>query len=333
MLAHWGLRIPLLVCVLGACSVYDDSLLSSSPVLASGAAGLSGAEAGTAGGSGSSAGLEEPDAGAAGNLTSGGEGGSVAGAGAGGAPHAGAGAGGSPAGGSAGTAGGGVVQAGSAGAAIVLALEQISNMETGTTIDQSNGRNGDFYAGHDLTAGTQFPGAPFVMSALPTTDPRYSSSDKMAAMTNGMGFTDWGENIGFNLNLVNGTTGKHPLYDASAYCGFHFFAKVGASPASTRVLFRVTEKYSLPDGGTCGLGGQPPCYHYFQKQFDFTPAWQEKSVLFTDLTCLDCQKTALDPKVLFGVEFGLPPNAKFEFWFDDMSFLKKPISGMCPESL
>ncbi len=99
------------------------------------------------------------------------------------------------------------------------------------------------------------------------------------------------------------------------------------------MIVRFTDKYSLPDGGTCGLGGQPPCYHYFQKQFDFTPVWQEKSMLFTDFTCLDCQKPALDPALLYGVEFGLPPSSKFELWFDDISFLKKPASGTCPTSL
>jgi len=272
----------------------------------------------------------DPGAGASGAVAAdagGGSGGSAGKAGSGGTPGAGTG-GMAGAGGKAGGAGSG----GSAGNP-VLALEQISNMETGTTIDQINGRNGDFYAGHDATAGTQFPGSPFVMSALPTTDSRYSATDKMAAMTNGMGFSDWGENIGFNFNLVNGTTGKHPTYDASAYCGLHFFVKVGASPAATRVIVRFTDKYSLPDGGTCGLGGQPPCYHYFQKQVDFTPTWQEKSLLFSDFTCFDCQKPALDPALLYGVEFGLPPNSKFELWFDDISFLKKPASGVCPTSL
>ncbi|MES1176965.1 MAG: hypothetical protein ABUL62_21770 [Myxococcales bacterium] len=46
--------IPALVFVLGACSVFDNSLLSSSPIAAAGEAAKSGAEAGTAGGPGAS---------------------------------------------------------------------------------------------------------------------------------------------------------------------------------------------------------------------------------------------------------------------------------------
>ncbi len=315
--------------------MYDPSLLSTDAGLSgSGSAGLAGAQAGVSGSAASGgtagasaghggSGADDNEAGAAG-ATPGSEGGGAGTAG-GGTAGGGASAGTS---GSSGAAGSGGNAGGSAGGT-VLALELISNMESSTTLDPTNGRNGDFYVGHDLTAGTQFPGSPFVMSALPTSDARYSASDKMAAMTSGMGFTDWGENIGFNFNLVSGN--KRPVYNASAYCGLHFFVKVGASPAATRAIVRFTDKYSLPDGGVCGVGGSP-CYHYFQKQFDFTPTWQEKSVLFTDFTCLDCQKPALDPSVLYGVEFGLPANGKFELWFDDISFLKKDAGG-CPKSL
>jgi hypothetical protein len=337
MLAHaqQRLRIPALVFALGACSVYDNSLLSSSSVLAAGEAGKSGAEAGTAGGSGASGGLDDSDAGAAGSAAAAGDSGAppLPGAGSSGSSPAGAGgysggAAGTPAGGSA-----GAPQAGGAGAPVALMQELISNMESGTTIDAVMGRNGDFYAGHDTTAtGSQFPGSPFVMSAVPSTDPRYATS-KTAAMTDGMGFTDWGENLGFNLNLVDSVSKKHPLYDASPYCGLHFFAKVGDLPASPKAYLRVIDKYSHPDGGVCGLGGMP-CYQYYQKLYSFTPTWSEVSVLFTDLTCAgNCLMPALDTSHVIAVEFGLAPNSKFELWLDDISFLKKPTSGSCPSKL
>ena len=337
--AHQRLRIPALVFALGACSVYDNSLLSTSPVLAAGEAGKSGAEAGTAGGSIANGGLDDSEAGAAGLSAAAGDSGApaVTGAGAAGAPQAGSAgsvggaAAGNPAGGAAGSAQAGA--AGAAGAPVVLTQELISNMESGTAIDDVNGRNGDFYAGNDQTAGgTQFPGSPFVMSAIPKTDPRYPTS-KMAAMTNGMGFTNWGENIGFNLDLVNSSTNKHPLYDASGYCGLHFFAKVGDLPATPNAYLRVIDKYSHPDGGVCGLGGMP-CYQYYQKLYNFSSTWTEVSVLFTDLTCAgSCIMPALDTAHVIAIEFGLAPSSKFELWFDDISFLKKPATGGCPTKL
>jgi len=346
MLAQWGFRIPVLVSVLGACSVYDASLLSSSPIVAeagqAGFAGLSGGQAGSAGssGSGASAGVDEPEAGAGGLSAPGGAAGTVAGhGGAAGSTSGAAGAGGtSGASGSAsaGTGGGSSLSgaggsAAQGGAATKLELELIDDMENGdTVIDATDSRGGDWYAGHDATAtGTQFPGTPFVMSNLLAGDPRFASS-KHAAMTNGMGFTDWGENLGFNLKLVNQVTGKHPIYDATAYCGVHFFAKVGAG-ATTKPLLRVIDKNSHPDGGICGGGGMP-CYQYFQKQLTFSTAWQEQSVLFSELTCSGWPPK-LELGAIFSVEFGLPSSSQFELWVDDVSFLKKPASGVCPKSL
>jgi hypothetical protein len=225
-------------------------------------------------------------------------------------------------------AGAGGSVAGSGGAPAPLELELIDNMENkDTVIDSTNGRGGDWYAAHDNTvAGTQTP-SPFVMTALPAADSRYAVS-KYASMTSGMGFTDWGENLGFNLRLLNGTT--HPTYNASAYCGVHFFGKVAAG-VSTKVLLRVIDKNSHPDGGVCGLGGMP-CYQYFQKQLTFTTAWAEQSVLFSDLTCSGWPPSLVLSEI-FSVEFGLTANSKFEFWVDDISFLKKPANGVCPKSL
>ena len=321
MSAHWGFRIPLLVCVLGACSVYDASLLAtSSGVVGAGSSGMSGAQAGSAG----NGGLEDSEAGAAGVAASAaGEGGAPAGGG-----HAGE--GGAPSAGASGAAGGG--QAGSAGisgaggAPTALALELIDDMENkDTVIDPTNGRGGDWYAAHDATVGGVQSPTPFVVTALSATDPRYATS-KVAAMTNGMGFSDWGANLGFNLELLVG--GKHPSYDASAYCGLHFFAKVGVG-ANPGVYLRVIDRNAHPDGGVCGVGNAP-CYHYYLKAYSLSTDWQEKSLLFSDLTCPDGCSKPLDKTALFSVEFGLIKNSKFELWVDDVSFLKKPASGVCP---
>ena len=325
MSAQWGYRIPVLVFVLGACSVYDASLLTTTgPLGGAGgsAAGQSGSEAGSGGLPAAHAGTggsdAEPEAGAAGNA----DGGAAPNGGGGGS-----GTGGNGAAGSGGSIAGGGSSAGSGGAAVPLELELIDDMENkDSVIDATNGRGGDWYAANDATVGgTQAP-TPFVVTALLATDPRYSKGSRYASMTAGMGFTNWGENLGFNLKLLSGN--KHPSYDASAYCGVHFFGKTAAG-ASTKALLRVIDKNSHPDGGVCGLGGMP-CYQYFQKVLTFSTDWEEKSVLFSELTCSGWPP-ALVLKEIFSVEFGLTANSKFELWVDDIAFLKKPASGVCPK--
>jgi hypothetical protein len=303
-----------------------------------GAGGTAGNAAGAAGsatgGVPSNGGSEpEPEAGAAGLVETGGGSGVGAAAGmSGAAGGATGGTGGGPSGGMAGstTAGqGGGGAAGGGGASVVLALETIDTMEDHDgAIDNTASRNGDWYAGHDATAsGVQTPGSTFTMTALPTTDARYSATDKWASMTKGMGFNDWGEDLGFNMMLVPVGDTKHPPYDATPYCGVHFFGRVGAG-ASTTVIVRVPDKNSLPDGGICGVGGMP-CYAYFQKVFSFNTTWTEYNVLFTDLKATGWP-TALAQNAIFSVEFGLANKSVFELWIDDVSFLKKPVGGVCP---
>jgi hypothetical protein len=328
MFAQRICAIAVAMLVLGACSVYDSSLTESQGV-AAGMAGSPGAAAGRSGSAtgGTALGSAGEGAGEGGN---GQNGGSESG-GTSGGHQSGAGASGTAAGGSAATAGvagaGGVL--GGGGGLGGLTLDLIDDMEDGdAAINYGAGnRDGDWYVGHDATAtGTQFPGVAFAMSPLDQTDSRYAVS-KLAAMTKGTGFTDWGENLGFNMMLVDTGSGKHPPYDASAYCGLHFFGKIAAGTTS-EVIVRVPDKNSHPDGGVCGAA-QKPCYLHYQQLAAFGSAWTEYAVLFTDLTRTGWP-AAFDVTAIYGVEFGLLPNTKFELWIDDISFLNKPRGGVCP---
>jgi hypothetical protein len=337
MFPQWGYTIPVSVFMLGACSVYDSSLLATSPIVQGGAGGAAGAFITGAGGvsAGSGGGREPDEAGAAG-LSNDVGGGASAGSGATsgsaqGGTGAASGAAGAPSGGTVGTATGGKGgTSGAAGAPVVLALETIDTMEDHDgAIDNTGSRNGDWYAGHDATAtGVQTPGSTFTMTALPTTDSRYNAAtDKWAAMTKGMGFNDWGEDLGFNMMLVPVGEMYHPPYDATPYCGVHFFGRVGVGASST-VIVRVPDKNSLPDGGVCGGGGMP-CYAYFQKVYSFNTTWTEYNVLFSELRSTGWP-TSLTQNAIFSVEFGLANKSVFELWIDDVSFLKKPAGGVCP---
>jgi hypothetical protein len=335
MFAERAWTIPVAVLVLGGCSVYDASLLSTDQAVADGAGGSTGTSAGTSGDTGVSAGASGMGASAAGvgageSGTGGSSSAGVAGAAAG---TAGAAMGDASAAGASGAAGTSAV-GGTGGALGGLALDLIDDMEDDDAVIDydGSGRDGDWYVGDDMTAGgTQFPTPPaFMMSALDQTDPRYPAS-KYAAMTKGSGFTLWGEDMGFNMKLVDVGTGKHPPYDASAYCGLHLFGKVGTG-AGSEVLLRVPDKNSHPDGGVCG-SSEKPCDLHYQKQETFGTSWQEYSVLFTDLTRSGWGPITFQVTAIYGVEFGLLPNTKFELWVDDISFLKKPTSGVCPTAL
>jgi hypothetical protein len=330
MFPQWGYTIPVSVFMLGACSVYDSSLLTTSPIVQGGAGGAAGAAVAGVGassfGASSNGGREaDSEAGEAGLSNDVGGGGANAGSGAvSGSEQGGAGgAAGTASAGHGGTSGG-------AGAGVVLALETIDTMEDHDgAIDHTGTRNGDWYAGHDATAtGVQTPGSTFTMTALPTTDSRYSATDQWAAMTKGMGFNDWGEDLGFNMMLVPVGEMYHPPYDATPYCGLHFFARVGVGASST-VIVRVPDKNSLPDGGVCSSSGAMPCYAYFQKVYSFNTTWTEYNVLFSDLRSTGWP-TALAQNAIFSVEFGLASKSVFELWIDDISFLKKPVGGVCP---
>lgn len=360
MFGKHACTIPAALCLLGACSVYDQSLLSTNQGVGEGGStgefggGGAAVTAGTAGrsiggtsssagasgsgavGSGGVAGMHAAGAGgtfaSTGGSSNGGAGGTSAGTSSGGAGASSAGTGGSGAGGRVGSAGsspGGAPSGGSGG----LALDLIDDMEDDdAVINYDDGRDGDWYVGHDATAGgTQFPGINYMMSPLDSGDSRYSASDKYAAMTKGQGFTDWGENMGFNIELVDQSLGKHPSYDASKYCGIHFYGRVG-SGASSEVIFRVPDKNSHPDGGVCGAADKP-CYIPYQKQLAFTTSWKEYSILFTDLTRSGWGPVTFQVNAIYGVEFGLLPNTKFELWVDDISFFVKPSSGVCPTKL
>lgn len=325
--ASWARRSILAWGPLGAalaCNVYDDSLTGvTAPLGGSGSSANAGSDAGgkmsdggkANGGTGASAGSGASGSGGDEVNGGGGAGGSTAGTAA-----AGGGSGGTSNAGSSGTANGG----GGSGGTAPTDVELIDDMEDGNAgIFPNHGRNGYWYTGGDLTKNAVLtpPGSAFAMTELSAGD----RSD-YAASVKAENFTDWGSVIGFNFVEQSGPK----PYDASAFCGVHFWGKA-AAPVTLRL--RVPDVSTHPAGGVCtdpGASGTA-CYDHFGSAVAFGKVWAEYSFKFADLTQIGTGYHPADNKLrtdkLFALEWALPggmPAKTYQIWVDDVEFLKCP---------
>jgi hypothetical protein len=320
--------------VLAACAVYDDSLLQASHDLGSGLGGNGGALVGSGGGP--TAGTADPRTedgtkagGAGGSLVTDGPDGAVSGNG------------GGPAGGSggvaAGTAGvaapnggaGGVAIIGEAGTggtaavadagadAVTLTEELIDDMEDGNNyIPAVDGRRGTWSVGNDATiGGEQIPGNPFIMTLIPSG----RGHSTYAAHTAGHGFTGWGAVMLVALNQLSNDP-KQP-YDASSCLGITFWAKVGPDAATTCKI-RIADADTLPEGKICsGM----TCNDHHQILATWSTTWAKYTYLFADMRQegWGTPQKPFDPTQIYDVEFQTAESTPFDFWIDDLAFVKK----------
>ncbi len=308
-----------------ACNVYDDSLTGvMTPLGGSGSSAAAGSDAGgkssnggksSDGGGGASAGKVSGGSGGDEVSGSGGTGGSA------GSATAGGGSGGTNIAGNGGTANGG----GGSGGTAPTDVELIDDMEDGDAgILPNHGRNGYWYTGGDTTKNAVLtpPANAFAMTMLAAGD----RSD-YAASVKAENFTDWGSVIGFNF--VEKNSMPQP-YDASAYCGVHFWGKA-AAPVTLRL--RVPDVSTHPNGGVCVTPGTSgtACYDHFGSAVAFGKVWADYSFKFADLTQVGTGYHPADNKIrtdkLFAMEWALPGGATaktYQIWVDDVELLKCP---------
>ena len=328
-----------------ACNTYDDSLLASSQGATdaggSGGAGNSGAGAsggvpsgGVAAGGGSTgrggsnpaagaSGGSTTDAGAAGVGDGGDNGGGSAGLGGSSGGHAGAAGGGvagtGNTGGVGGSGAGGTGTTGGSGG--TSATEMIDDFEANDLNMQvistlTNGRNGYWYAFHDLPAtGSQSFGI--------VSDTTRSGS-KFTLHMSGMGFTGYG--AGFGADFVNVSKVK-AVYDVSAYKGIRFYAKI-ATGTQPNLKLLIPTTYSDPMGGKCNDAvAMMGCNdHLFCAINGLTTAW---AVYECDFALLKqggfgLKQTSFDPKSVYSVQFSLlTTTLAANIWVDDVAFVLK----------
>jgi hypothetical protein len=199
-----------------------------------------------------------------------------------------------------------------------LVEELIDNMEdNNNAIPLTKGRSGTWSVSHDDSpGGVQMPENPFTMTAITG-----RGASVRAAYTAGHGFAVWGAQLLVQLNQ-KGTSAKAP-YDASAYAGISFWAKVSAAHLAT-VRVRVPDLNSDPAGAVCAASGCND--HHQSAPVTWTTEWQKYTYYFaTDLvqTGFGTPIGPLDAAHIYEIQFTVTDAQAFEFWIDDLSFILK----------
>jgi hypothetical protein len=197
-------------------------------------------------------------------------------------------------------------------------IDMIDDMEDGdASILRTGDRNGAWFSIHDDTPGSLWPppDSPFVMS--PLAQPRGTS--KISVRANGSGFSSWGAAVGVVLKIDDA---KQPVfYDASAYKGITFWAKIGDnSTTSLRVDF--PDKNTFATGGVCQ--GMECNDHFGESISSLGQAWKQFTIAFSELkqSNFGKQQPALDAAHLAGIQFEFGKDAMFYVLIDDLAFYK-----------
>lgn len=217
-------------------------------------------------------------------------------------------------------------------------LELIDDMEDGDgKIISYAGRTGNWFASNDKT-GTQSPELGSQIFPMWPIDPPRGTS-QWAVRTSGLGFTDWGAQVGFDFAAQD-------QYDASAYAGIAFWARGSASLPEQHVRFNVTDVNTAQFGRVCDIdcgedfsaaaeAGQSdgicdesrgPCHDYFGADFgaELGVDWREFRYTWDQLATRDWSKKHLSAIVtgkLYGLRFQTDPESDFDFWLDDIAFI------------
>jgi hypothetical protein len=134
---------------------------------------------------------------------------------------------------------------------------------------------------------------------------------------------------GFNF------TDPKAIYDASAYKGISFWAKVGPGAISS-VRFKVSDINTDPLGKICGKNGTDDgCYNDFGKVIELTPKWTHYIVTFADMEqgsgWGEPRPAAITPSKLYGIvwEFNTK-ESNYDLWIDDIQFTGCPSRSPMP---
>jgi hypothetical protein len=322
--------------MLSACTVYQPELLLDAAAVTGGGSGGSssgggvagtaggGGAAGTAGGSevlvggeaGMAAGGAEPgpedggQGGEGGNVTEPTAGSSaVGGSGGGGAGGSSAGSSGAAAAGSAGTAGSGGTDVGTP-----LNPNLIDGFEDDNlTLQRSDDRGGQWYLFNDGTAGKAGP-SPLACSPLVGAP---AELGRLAMHVTASGFSAWGSGLGADFRA-----GKRE-YDASAFVGVRFWAKIGQGSTAFHRLQLVdanSDKAGEKCDGTATAPEGQKCGDHFGIDVRLTTSWTLHEVEFADLDQLGFGLPAprVDSARLFGLQF--TAAGIVDLWLDEIAF-------------
>ncbi|HEX6766491.1 MAG TPA: hypothetical protein VF103_13455 [Polyangiaceae bacterium] len=116
--------------------------------------------------------------------------------------------------------------------------------------------------------------------------------------TSGTGFADFGA-------VVCDVAGDAASFDVSAYAALEFYARAEAGSADN-ILFAFL------------VGSQ-----HFAVPLRFGTQWERKTIRFSDVLPSETGPiTTFDPRAVAALQFIGPKQASFDFWLDDLAFVR-----------
>jgi len=190
-------------------------------------------------------------------------------------------------------------------------------------------RTGGWWTAGDETVGASMVPVQTDLSdelALPEAIPDPRCGSHYAMRVTGQGFLDWGAVMGVAFAFgerPNGEYGAVP-YDASAYEGVEFYARIGDT-STTEVRYQISDSNSEPDGGVCSevRGSSDECYDSFGVSLPkLDTSWRRYKIPFSGLSQRDYgyDADAVVTTAVYQISFNFPPASVFDFWVDDLTF-------------
>ena len=182
-------------------------------------------------------------------------------------------------------------------------------------ITTKKGRGGYWYVFADKLGSTTTPdgSGTFAMTA------GGASGSAQAARVSGKVGTGEVVFAGMGFNFLD----PKGLYDATAYKGIAFWAKVGGGSV-TKVRMKIPSVDTDPDGKSCKA-----CFNDFGIDLDLTTTWTRYVVPFSGATQLAGWGTprpgALNPAKIYGIQWQVnSPGSSYDIWIDDVELTGCP---------
>jgi hypothetical protein len=175
------------------------------------------------------------------------------------------------------------------------------------------GRNGWWFSFNDgSTSGVQTPSPSITF----TPSAGGYGASLFAAYTAGSGFTSWGAGMGFNF-VDHGIS-----YDASAYGGIQFWARVDPGSTATSLRFDFPDVDTDPRGGICTTK-TPGCFDHWGIDVTLTTTWTLTTIRFSDLRQLGFAYTvpSFDSSKLYTMQLQTGASKIFGVWLDDITLV------------
>ncbi len=178
------------------------------------------------------------------------------------------------------------------------------------------GRNGYWYTFLDKVGTTITPpaGKTFIMSQGGPNGSAYAA--RMLGKVSATGDPLYA-GMGFSFTNPKGQ------YDASAYTGVSFYAKVGPKGIKA-VRLKVPDVSTDPDGKVC-----TECFNDFGTDLSLSTEWKQYVVPFSDMSQMEGwgapHPKGIDKSKLYGMQWQInSPGADYDLWIDNVAFTGCP---------